>query len=125
MPPAHEKRETPVLQEFKDFINKGNIVDLAVAVVMAAAFTPIVNAFVDGVLNDWRTRDQGWSAEFAIPLGELAEQGVPLDAQHPWRVLIGRYNYSAHLPHKELTMYPRLPKNAYHNQEHWARLVIQ
>ena len=39
-----------MLQEFKDFINKGNIVDLAVAVVMAAAFTPIVNAVVDGVL---------------------------------------------------------------------------
>lgn len=39
-----------MLQEFKDFINKGDIVDLAVAVVMATAFKPIVDRFVDGVL---------------------------------------------------------------------------
>lgn len=39
-----------MLQEFKEFINKGNVVDLAVAVVMAAAFAPVVNAVVDRVL---------------------------------------------------------------------------
>jgi large conductance mechanosensitive channel len=39
-----------VLQEFKEFVNKGNIVDLAVAVVMATAFKPIVDTFVNGVL---------------------------------------------------------------------------
>ena len=39
-----------MIQEFKDFINKGDIVDLAVAVVMATAFKPIVDAFVNGVL---------------------------------------------------------------------------
>ena len=39
-----------MLQEFKDFINKGNIVELAVAVVMASAFAPVVGSFVDGIL---------------------------------------------------------------------------
>ena len=39
-----------MIQEFKDFVNRGNVIDLAVAVVLAAAFTPIVNAVVDGVL---------------------------------------------------------------------------
>ena len=39
-----------MLQEFKDFINKGSIVELAVAVVMAAAFAPVVQSVVDGVL---------------------------------------------------------------------------
>ncbi|RMH69578.1 MAG: large conductance mechanosensitive channel protein MscL [Actinomyces sp.] len=39
-----------MLQEFKDFINRGNVIDLAVAVVLGAAFTPVVNAVVDGVL---------------------------------------------------------------------------
>jgi large conductance mechanosensitive channel len=39
-----------VLQEFKDFINKGNIIELAVAVVMATAFAPVILAVVDGVL---------------------------------------------------------------------------
>ena len=39
-----------MLEEFKEFINKGNIVDLAVAVVMATAFKPIVDTVVNGVL---------------------------------------------------------------------------
>ena len=39
-----------MIQEFKEFINKGDIVDLAVAVVLATAFTPIVDAVVNGVL---------------------------------------------------------------------------
>ncbi|MFT5204218.1 MAG: large conductance mechanosensitive channel [Candidatus Aldehydirespiratoraceae bacterium] len=39
-----------MLQEFKDFINKGSIVELAVAVVMAMAFAPVILAFVDGIL---------------------------------------------------------------------------
>lgn len=39
-----------MLQEFKDFINRGNVVDLAVAVVLGAAFAPVVAAVVDRVL---------------------------------------------------------------------------
>lgn len=36
--------------EFKDFINRGNLVDLAIAVVLATFFAPIVTAIVDGVV---------------------------------------------------------------------------
>lgn len=36
--------------EFKEFINRGNVIELAVAVVIGAAFKPIVDAVVDGVL---------------------------------------------------------------------------
>lgn len=36
--------------EFKEFISKGNLVELAVAFVMALFFVPIVNAIVEGVL---------------------------------------------------------------------------
>ncbi|MEQ8842854.1 MAG: large conductance mechanosensitive channel protein MscL [Acidimicrobiales bacterium] len=39
-----------MIQEFKDFINKGNVVDLAVAVVLGAAFGAVVTSFVDNVL---------------------------------------------------------------------------
>jgi large conductance mechanosensitive channel len=39
-----------VLKEFKDFINKGNVVDLAVAVVIGAAFGAVINSFVNDVL---------------------------------------------------------------------------
>ena len=39
-----------MIQEFRDFINKGNIVELGVAVVMASAFKPIIDSFVDGIV---------------------------------------------------------------------------
>ncbi|MEU9114820.1 large conductance mechanosensitive channel protein MscL [Streptomyces sp. NPDC048483] len=40
-----------VLQGFKEFLMRGNVIDLAVAVVVGAAFTNIVNAVVKGVIN--------------------------------------------------------------------------
>jgi large conductance mechanosensitive channel len=36
---------------FKEFILRGNVIDLAVAVVIGAAFTAIVNSIVDNVFN--------------------------------------------------------------------------
>ena len=39
-----------MIQEFKDFINRGNVLDLAVAVVLGAAFGAIVTSFVDDIL---------------------------------------------------------------------------
>ena len=40
-----------MLKEFRTFISRGNVLDLAVAVVLGAAFGRIVTAFVDGVLT--------------------------------------------------------------------------
>ncbi len=39
------------IKEFKDFIMKGNVVDLAVAVVIAAAFGAIISSLVDDVVT--------------------------------------------------------------------------
>jgi large conductance mechanosensitive channel len=39
-----------MIQEFKEFIQRGNVVDLAVGVVIGAAFGKIVASFVDDVL---------------------------------------------------------------------------
>ena len=39
-----------MLKEFKEFINRGNVIDLAVAVVMGGAFGKIVSALVDNVI---------------------------------------------------------------------------
>jgi large conductance mechanosensitive channel len=39
-----------MISEFKDFINKGNVVDLAVGVVIGGAFGKIVTSFVDDLL---------------------------------------------------------------------------
>ncbi|MFD7457517.1 MULTISPECIES: large conductance mechanosensitive channel protein MscL [unclassified Streptomyces] len=46
-----EKKEPSVWQGFKAFLMRGNVVDLAVAVVIGAAFTNIVNSVVKGVIN--------------------------------------------------------------------------
>ena len=37
-------------EEFKAFVLRGNILDLAVAVVLGAAFTAVVKAFTDGII---------------------------------------------------------------------------
>ena len=39
------------IKDFKDFIMKGNVVDLAVAVVIGAAFSAIVASLVDDVIT--------------------------------------------------------------------------
>jgi large conductance mechanosensitive channel len=39
-----------ILQEFKAFIARGNVVDLAVGVIVGAAFTAIVNSLVNDVI---------------------------------------------------------------------------
>jgi large conductance mechanosensitive channel len=46
MPPTPE-----ILKEFRAFILRGNVVDLAVAVVIGAAFTALVNALVRDIIT--------------------------------------------------------------------------
>ena len=45
-----QERSGGLIGEFKEFINKGNVMDLAVAVVMGAAFTAIVTSLVDDII---------------------------------------------------------------------------
>jgi len=45
------QRRSNMLQGFKDFIMRGNVIDLAVAVVIGGAFTAIVTAFSDNLIN--------------------------------------------------------------------------
>src|SRR5579859_5475258 len=39
------------MREFKEFISRGSVVDLAVGIVIGAAFTTVVNSFVRDVLT--------------------------------------------------------------------------
>ncbi|MEV0740038.1 large conductance mechanosensitive channel protein MscL [Streptomyces sp. NPDC050549] len=48
---SEKKKEPGVWQGFKTFLMRGNVVDLAVAVVIGAAFTNIVNSVVKGLIN--------------------------------------------------------------------------
>lgn len=40
-----------MLKEFRDFIAKGNVMDLAVGIIIGAAFTAIVNSLVGDLIN--------------------------------------------------------------------------
>jgi len=40
-----------MLKEFKEFIARGNVVDLAVGIIIGAAFTAIVNSLVTDLIN--------------------------------------------------------------------------
>ena len=39
-----------MLKEFKEFALKGNLIDMAIGVVMAGAFGKVVSAFIDGMV---------------------------------------------------------------------------
>lgn len=39
------------LQEFKEFISKGNVLDLAVGVIIGGAFSSIVTSLTDNIIN--------------------------------------------------------------------------
>jgi large conductance mechanosensitive channel len=40
-----------MIQEFKDFINRGNLVDIAVAFVMGIAFAAVINSLTNDIVN--------------------------------------------------------------------------
>ncbi len=46
---AEEK--TGILHGFKEFVMRGNVIDLAVAVVVGAAFTAVVKSFTEEIIN--------------------------------------------------------------------------
>ncbi|MBD5131971.1 MAG: large conductance mechanosensitive channel protein MscL [Clostridiales bacterium] len=51
-----------LLQEFKTFITRGNVIDLAVGMIIGAAFTAIVSALVNGIFTPLIN---------AIPMGDM------------------------------------------------------
>ena len=83
-----------MLQEFKSFIARGNVLDLAVAVIMGAAFGRIVTSLTDDIIMPLIgkvTGDLDFSSYFtrlgAVPAGytgsltnyaDLKKAGVPL-----------------------------------------------
>ena len=72
-----------MLKGFKDFLLRGNVLDLAVAVVIGAAFTAIVTAFTSNIINPlvasigganeygWGIQLTGDSAETCLNFGAV------------------------------------------------------
>src|SRR6476469_912224 len=49
-PLLHLSRPEPMLREFKAFVMRGNVLDLAIAVILGAAFGKIVTSFTNDIL---------------------------------------------------------------------------
>jgi large conductance mechanosensitive channel len=61
-----------MIQGFKEFILRGNVIDLAVAVVIGAAFTAVVTGLVTGIFNP--------IISLLFDSGEIAKAGIVLKA---------------------------------------------
>lgn len=47
---TEKKKESAFFKEFREFINRGNMVDLAIGIAVGGAFTSIVNSLVNDIL---------------------------------------------------------------------------
>ena len=71
-----------MLQEFKDFIAKGNVMDMAVGIIIGAAFTAIVGSLVADLINPIIGLAMGgvdFTNMYAVLSGTVAE-GASLEA---------------------------------------------
>lgn len=71
-----------MLKEFKDFIARGNVMDMAVGIIIGAAFTAIVKSMVDDLINPFIGLFMGgvdFTNLYAVLSGDVAE-GASLEA---------------------------------------------
>ena len=71
-----------MLKEFKDFIAKGNVMDMAVGIIIGAAFTAIVSSLVADLINPiigLFTGGLDFTNNYAVLAGEVPE-GASLEA---------------------------------------------
>ena len=71
-----------MLNEFKDFIAKGNVMDMAVGIIIGAAFTAIVTSLVGDLINPIIGLFMGgidFTNNYAVLSGDVAE-GMSLEA---------------------------------------------
>jgi large conductance mechanosensitive channel len=76
-----------MLKEFRDFISRGNVLDLAVAVVIGAAFGKIITSLVEGVVMppigmalgrvDFANLFIDLSGQHPLSLAEAKQKGLP------------------------------------------------
>ena len=73
-----------LLSEFKEFAMKGNVVDMAVGIVIGAAFGKIVSAFVNAIVMPalgWIIGGVDFS-QLGVTLGENSATGAPVVIQY-------------------------------------------
>jgi large conductance mechanosensitive channel len=68
-----------VIKEFKDFINKGNVFEAAVGLIMALAFVPVVTSMVDDMIMPIVARIFGQPDFSSLQIGLGGSEEVTLD----------------------------------------------
>lgn len=71
-----------VLAEFKQFVQRGNVMDMAVGIVIGAAFGKIVTALVEGII----TPPIGWLLSGI----DFSQVGITLNAETGLKIQVGR-----------------------------------
>ena len=71
-------------REFKEFIARGNVIDLAVAVIIGAAFGKIVTSLVEGVIMPPIGR--------ALGKADFSNLFIDLSGQHPSSLAVAKQN---------------------------------
>ena len=61
-----------LLSEFKDFALKGNVMDMAIGVIIGGAFSTIVTSLTDNYQYYWKSRDEN----IICPFQEEAKPSV-------------------------------------------------
>jgi len=85
-----------VLKGFRDFISRGNAIDLAVGVVIGAAFTALVNAFVVNLINPilgaFGTKSLNdyvlCIRDVAGQCGPVGDKGAPIGVYIGWGAIV-------------------------------------
>ena len=75
-----------MVQEFRDFIAKGNMIDIAVGFIMGAAFTALIGSLVNDVLMPIIAIPFGepnfdaivWTVNDPVGMSSMASRGAPL-----------------------------------------------
>lgn len=73
-----------MMKEFRDFIAKGNVMDMAVGIIIGAAFTAIVKSMVDDLLNPIIGLFMGgvdFTNQYIVMRGEVADGTSLADAR--------------------------------------------
>ena len=65
-----------MLKEFREFIDRGNVMDLSVAVIIGGAFTGIVTSLTDNIINPFITFITGGNG---TQVGGLVVPGTTID----------------------------------------------
>ena len=74
---ADEEKKKGIIKEFQEFISRGNVMDMAVGVIVGGAFTTVVNSLVEDVVNPFVSIFTGGSTD--VPGMAIAVNGIVID----------------------------------------------